>query len=188
MGRLTEGARKSFNRYGRSQNVPAWYKFSYFIGFFIISVALLISFLQNDTTEVNSISKDSNTFLNTKPIDKTPDETGTEIDILENDLENEHKIKDLDGAIYSIPLESYQVAKLAALAFFTGDWDSVPTYGDKPNSSSSDKNIKITNATLLSSDDSTVSILFTYTRDGKEKEFNIQIIVYYINNKWVFSE
>ena len=189
MGKLTEGARKSFHKYGRSQNVPPWYKYSYFLGFVIIAVALFISYFENDATQTeNNITDNSNLYLNTKPVDTNIESNDKTSEQIENNLPTTYQIKDIDGKVYIIPLEAYNVAKQAALAFFTGDWDKVPTYGGKPRTSFADNNIKITNSTLLTNDDTSVSILFSYTRDGKLKEYNIQIIVYSIDNKWVFSE
>jgi hypothetical protein len=189
MGKLTEGARKSFHKYGRSQNVPPWYKYSYFIGFFIIGLALFISYFENDTNQTeNNFTDNSNLYLNTKPVDTKKESSDNSTDQVEGNLSTTIKIKDIDDKVYSIPLEAYNVAKLAALAFFTGDWDKVPTYGDKPRTIFAENNIKITNSTLLTSDDTSISILFTYTRDNNIKENNIQIIVYSIDNKWVFSE
>lgn len=189
MGKLTEGARKSFQKYGRSQYVPPWYKYSYFLGFFIISIALFISYFENDVTQTeNNFTDKSNLYLNTKPIETSKDSNDKTSEQIESNLSTTYEIKDIDDTVYNIPLEAYNVAKLAALAFFTGNWDTVPTYGDKPRTNFGDNNIKITNSTLLTSDDTSVSILFSYTRDGKLKENNIQIIVYSIDNKWVFSE
>jgi hypothetical protein len=189
MGKLTDGARKSFYKYGRSQNVPQWYKYSYFLGFFIIAIALFISYFENDSNQTNNnLTDKSNLYINTKPIETSKDSNDKTLEQIESNLSTTYKIKDIDGTVYNIPTEAYNVAKLAALAFFTGDWDKVPTYGDKPRTSFSEKNIKITNSTLITSDDTSVSILFTYTRDKNIKENNIQIIVYNIDNKWVFSE
>lgn len=189
MGKLTEGARKSFHKYGRSQNVPPWYKYSYFLGFFIIALALFISYFENDVTKTeNNITDNSNLYLNTKPVDTNIESNDKTTEQVEGNLSATYKIKDIDDKVYSIPLEAYNVAKLAALAFFTGEWDKVPTYGDKPRTNFAENNIKIKNSTLLTSDDTSISILFSYTRDNNIKENNIQIIVYSIDNKWVFSE
>ena len=189
MGKLTDGARKSFHKYGRSQNVPPWYKYSYFLGFFIIAIALFISYFENDAAQTeNNFTDKSNLYINTKPVETNKDDNDKTTEQIESNQSTTYKIKDIDDTVYNIPLEAYNVAKLAALAFFTGDWETVPTYGDKPRTSFAENNIKITNSTLLTSDDTSVSILFSYTRDGKLKENNIQIIVYRIDNKWVFSE
>lgn len=192
MGNLTDAARKSFNKFGGKTHVPEWYRFTYFFGFSIIIFAIIFSFNNDDINNKEEIESNNN-FINTNSTKKDSNNIQDSIineDFNSNSLETSNraqfKIINTNDEYIFIPKEAFDVAKLSAKALFSGEWSNIPIYGETPETTIKEKNIKILDGVLLSYDENNeVNIIFDYKRDNKNSK--IRVTVYFIDNKWVFA-
>jgi hypothetical protein len=185
MAKLTDMTKKSFIRNGGKTHLPEWYKYSYIVGIVILIIALLFSYISDDSINEQNIQNNfDNSYINA--------DNNIKIDNTYNDnkptvTDNFYSINDVDGTENLIPNEAFDVAKKSAEALFTGNWEKVQYYGSIPEGVTTDEKVIIGESTLLDYQEfKSLSIIFDYIRDNKTKN-KITVTVYYIDNKWMYS-